>query len=83
MAYLLGYAYYLIGQSNVAELVREACSSRLLQAWLRLFEGNILELLKALDVENCLETAEVALKAMFKKTPSNDLVENFDLLNEQ
>ena len=65
------------------ELVKEACASRLLQAWLRLFEGNILELLKALDVENCVETADAALRSMFKKTPSNDLVSNFTLLDEK
>lgn len=69
--------------SVVVEVVREACSSRLLQSWLRLFEGNILELLKALDVENCVKVADQALQAIFRKTPAAELVANFDLLDDQ
>lgn len=64
-------------------MVREACTSRLLQAWLKLYEGNILSLLKALDVEGCVPTAEAALHALFKKSPNAELVENFDLLDEK
>ena len=63
--------------------MREACTSLLLQAWLKLFEGNILQLLKALDVEGCVPTAEAALSALFKKDQPGVLVENFDLLDEE
>ena len=59
------------------------CVNRLLQNWLRTFEGNILELLKCLDVENSLETAEKMLFMLFKKVPHHELIQNFDLLNEQ
>ena len=65
------------------EIVKEACTSRLLQAWLKLFEGNILDLLKALDVEGCVPTAEAALSALFEKSPNSELVANFDLLDEK
>jgi hypothetical protein len=65
------------------ESVKEACSGKMLQAWLRLFEGNILELLKALDVENSGETSELALKTLFQKTALPELISNFDLLTEE
>ena len=67
----------------LAEIVKEACTSRLLQAWLKLFEGNILDLLKALDVEGCVPTAEAALSALFETSPNSELVANFDLLDEK
>ena len=68
---------------HIAEMVKDACGSRMVQAWLRLYEGNVLELLKALDVENSAETPEVTLKTIFKKTPVPELIANFDILNEE
>ena len=64
-------------------MVQESCATRLLQTWLRTFDGNILELLKCLDVENSLETSELVLKTIFKKVPAHELVQNFDLLNDE
>ncbi|XP_071948625.1 condensin complex subunit 3-like [Antedon mediterranea] len=70
------------GLSDRSEIVRETCASKVLTAWLRTFEGNVLELMKCLDVENSCETAEIAMKKYLTKIPSEELVENFDLLNE-
>lgn len=60
----------------VAEAVREVVCSRLLPAWLLRLEGDVIELLHRLDVENCSKTAMDTLKAIFKVTPTNELMEN-------
>ena len=67
----------------LSDMVREVCTSKLLQSWLRAFDGNAIELLKRLDVENSCSTAEIALKTIFSKVPVEGLVEDFDLLNEE
>lgn len=56
---------------------------KLLQAWLRLVEGNVLELLHRLDVESCPEVGIPALNAMFSLSPVNDLIKNFSDLDER
>jgi hypothetical protein len=66
-----------------AASVQEACSTRLLQTWLKICEGNALDLLQCLDVENAVEACRCALKALFKTSSPKELVENFDLLNER
>ncbi|CAH1247093.1 NCAPG [Branchiostoma lanceolatum] len=84
------------GLNDRAEAVREVCGTKLLQSWLRLFEGNILDLLGCLDVETTCgtdedvttgnptgeETIEAAVMWMFKQTPTDELITNFDLLKE-
>lgn len=67
----------------IPEIVKAACSNKLLQTWLRTFGGNVLELLKCLDVENSTETCELTLQNLFENTTVDQLVENFDLLNEK
>uniref|UniRef100_A0A8C6NHE7 Non-SMC condensin I complex, subunit G n=1 Tax=Nothobranchius furzeri TaxID=105023 RepID=A0A8C6NHE7_NOTFU len=54
------------GLHDTSEAIREVVCSRLLPAWLLLLDGNIIELLHRLDVENCAETAMETLKALFK-----------------
>ncbi|NWX45798.1 CND3 protein, partial [Steatornis caripensis] len=49
---------------------------KLLQAWLRLTEGDVLELLHRLDVENCPEVAIQVLNAMFSLSPLHEFVQN-------
>ncbi|XP_070541488.1 condensin complex subunit 3-like [Ptychodera flava] len=71
------------GLNDRSEAVRNACSTKLLQAWLHSFEGNVIDLLDALDVENSSDVAEQALKSIFKSVPAAELVQNFDLLNDQ
>lgn len=60
----------------VVEAVREVVCSRLLPAWLLRLDGNIIELLHRLDVENCAEIALDMLKAIFKATLSEELQQN-------
>lgn len=67
----------------VAECVKEACSSRLLQAWLKTCEGNVLDLLKCLDVSSSVEACRLALKALFKTPNPQELADNFDLLDDR
>ena len=46
-------------------------------------EGNVLELLRCLDVENSVDTSKQALEAMLKMSTPKELVANFDLLEEE
>ncbi|CAC5372304.1 YCG1 [Mytilus coruscus] len=71
------------GLTDRVESVKEACSSKLLQAWLRTFGGNVLELLGALDVEYATDTCELVLNTLFKHTSTAELIKNFDILNEK
>ncbi|KAK6178461.1 hypothetical protein SNE40_013249 [Patella caerulea] len=70
------------GLNDRTAAVKDACSKKVLQTWLRIFGGNILELLKSLDVENSTETCEQVLDTMFKQSQVADLVANFNLLDE-
>lgn len=49
---------------------------KLLQAWLQFTEGDVLELLHRLDVENCPEVAIPVLNAMFSLAPLHDIVQS-------
>lgn len=60
----------------VIEAVREVVCSRLLPAWMLRLEGNVIDLLHKLDVENCAQTALDTLKAIFKGTPTEELLQN-------
>ncbi|XP_077992118.1 condensin complex subunit 3-like [Glandiceps talaboti] len=71
------------GLNDRSDLVKHACSAKLLQAWLRTFEGNILDLLNTLDVESSSDVAEQALTCLIKSVPCDELVQNFDLLNDK
>ncbi|XP_030591275.1 condensin complex subunit 3 isoform X2 [Archocentrus centrarchus] len=64
------------GLHDASEAVREVVCARLLPAWLVRLDGNIIELLHRLDVENCAETALETLKAIFKNTPTEELLQN-------
>ncbi|XP_022086528.1 condensin complex subunit 3-like isoform X2 [Acanthaster planci] len=70
------------GLTDRSDMVRDTCSGKLLQAWLRIFDGNVLELLGCLDVENSCKTAELALDFVLGKAQPQDLVDNFDLLDK-
>lgn len=65
------------------ESVKAACSGKLLQAWLRTFGGNVLELLGSLDVENSTETCELVLKTLLKEAPLPEVVQKFDILDDK
>ncbi|XP_008290651.1 condensin complex subunit 3 [Stegastes partitus] len=64
------------GLHDNSEAVREVVCSRLLPAWLLRLDGNVIELLHRLDVENCADTALDTLKAIFKNTPTEELLQN-------
>ncbi|NXH70654.1 CND3 protein, partial [Hydrobates tethys] len=62
------------GLNDRSDAVKEVMKKKLLQAWLRLTEGDVLELLHRLDVENCPEVAIPVLNAMFSLSPLHDFV---------
>ncbi|XP_008684034.1 condensin complex subunit 3 [Ursus maritimus] len=63
------------GLNDRSDAVKQAVQKHLLQGWLRFTEGNILELLHRLDVENSSEVAVSVLHALFSVTPLNELAE--------
>uniref|UniRef100_A0A8C1NDR3 Non-SMC condensin I complex, subunit G n=1 Tax=Cyprinus carpio TaxID=7962 RepID=A0A8C1NDR3_CYPCA len=65
------------GLSDSADSVKEVVKTHLLPAWLRLLQGDVLQLLHKLDVENCAETAVTTLHAVFSMATSpDDLLQN-------
>ncbi|XP_020511331.2 condensin complex subunit 3 isoform X2 [Labrus bergylta] len=64
------------GLRDTSEAVRDVVCSRLLPSWLQRLDGNVIELLHRLDVENCSQTALDTLKAIFKGTPAEELLQN-------
>ncbi|KAK3507594.1 hypothetical protein QTP70_029629, partial [Hemibagrus guttatus] len=64
------------GLNDSAASVKEVVKQTLLPSWLRLLEGDILQLLHRLDVENCSDTAVSTLHAHFSMATTPE-----DLLN--
>ncbi|XP_071599976.1 condensin complex subunit 3 [Heliangelus exortis] len=64
------------GLNDRSDAVKEVMKKKLLQSWLQLTEGDVLELLHRLDVENCPEVAASVLNAVFSLSPLRDLVQN-------
>ncbi|XP_028721718.1 condensin complex subunit 3 [Peromyscus leucopus] len=62
------------GLNDRSEAVKQAVQKHLLQGWLRFTEGNILELLHRLDVENSSDVAVSVLNSLFSMTPLGELV---------
>ncbi|XP_052055160.1 condensin complex subunit 3 [Apodemus sylvaticus] len=62
------------GLNDRSDAVKQAVQKHLLQGWLRLTEGNILELLHRLDVENSSDVAVSVLHSLFSMTPLSELV---------
>uniref|UniRef100_A0A2K5HQR5 Nuclear condensin complex subunit 3 C-terminal domain-containing protein n=1 Tax=Colobus angolensis palliatus TaxID=336983 RepID=A0A2K5HQR5_COLAP len=62
------------GLNDRSDAVKQAMQKHLLQGWLRFSEGNILQLLHRLDVENSSEVAVSVLNALFSMTPLSELV---------
>ncbi|XP_026059524.1 condensin complex subunit 3-like isoform X3 [Carassius auratus] len=72
------------GLSDSADSVKEVVKTHLLPAWLRLVQGDVLQLLHKLDVENCAETAVTTLHAIFSMATSpDDLLQNGVRLDER
>ncbi|XP_031963874.1 condensin complex subunit 3 isoform X2 [Corvus moneduloides] len=64
------------GLNDRSDAIKEVMKKKLLQAWLQFSEGDVLELLHKLDVENCPEVAIPVLNAMFSLSPLHDIVQN-------
>uniref|UniRef100_A0A8C5LLY6 Non-SMC condensin I complex subunit G n=1 Tax=Leptobrachium leishanense TaxID=445787 RepID=A0A8C5LLY6_9ANUR len=71
------------GLNDRSEAVKEMTQKKLIQSWLRYTEGDVLELLHRLDVENSPEVAVSALNAMFSVSPLNELVQNCKNIDER
>ncbi|XP_067656291.1 condensin complex subunit 3-like isoform X2 [Haliotis asinina] len=71
------------GLSDRADMVKEACATKLLQAWLLQFQGSALQLLQSLDVEQSVDVCQQVLYKLFEKVPVEEVVDNFDLLGEE
>ncbi|XP_068607209.1 condensin complex subunit 3 [Brachionichthys hirsutus] len=71
------------GLHDTSEAVRGVVCTRLLPAWLLRVDGDIIELLHRLDVENCAQTALETLKAIFENTPSEELVRDVKQLDNR
>lgn len=72
------------GLSDSSDSVKEVVRAHLLPAWLRLLQGDVLQLLHRLDVENCADTAVTALHAIFSMATSpDDLMQNGVRLDER
>ncbi|XP_019732206.1 condensin complex subunit 3 [Hippocampus comes] len=71
------------GLHDTSEAVKEVVCSRLLPAWLLRLDGNVVELLHRLDVENCAQTALEMLNAIFKGMDTDELMQNRLQLNSR
>ncbi|XP_078809405.1 condensin complex subunit 3 isoform X1 [Oryzias latipes] len=71
------------GLHDTSEAVREVVCSRLLPAWLLRLDGDVIELLHRLDVENCADAAMDTLKAIFKSMPAEELLQNREGLDNR
>ncbi|OXB59372.1 hypothetical protein ASZ78_004215, partial [Callipepla squamata] len=71
------------GLNDRSDAVKEVMKKKLLQAWLQFTEGDVLELLHRLDVENCPEVAVPVVNAVFSSSPLNDCVQNCKYLDNR
>ncbi|XP_068710176.1 condensin complex subunit 3-like [Montipora foliosa] len=71
------------GLQDRSETINIICTKELLGNWLKSFDRDVIELLKCLDVEGCTEVAELALKAVLKELPVDDLQEYINLLRKE
>ncbi|XP_051475958.1 condensin complex subunit 3 [Apus apus] len=71
------------GLNDRSDAVKEVMKKKLLQAWLRFTEGDVIELLHRLDVEDCPEVAISVLNAMFSLSPLHDSVQNCKSLDSR
>lgn len=67
------------GLKDRHEMVRNTVKKKLIPSWLRLLDGNVLDLLTCLDVEASVKEAELVLKTIFELIPLPDLVKNIGL----
>lgn len=66
-----------------AVAVKKICTNRLFQTWLRACDGDLLELLRSVDVVTSLDTCEGMIASLYLQFPVDELVKNFTLLDEK
>ncbi|KAK4302655.1 hypothetical protein Pmani_025270 [Petrolisthes manimaculis] len=71
------------GLKDRSEMVRMCVEKKLIQAWLRMVHGNVLDLLTCLDVEASVKEAELAIKAIFLDVAYPNLIDNFGIDKDQ
>ncbi|KAJ8247413.1 hypothetical protein GJAV_G00246110 [Gymnothorax javanicus] len=71
------------GLNDVSAAVREVVQRKLLPAWLKLLQGDILELLHRLDVENSPDVAASALSSIFALWAPQELLQDRILLDSR
>ena len=71
------------GLKDRHEMVQNCVKKKLIPSWLRMLDGNVLDLLTCLDVEASIKEAELILKTIFEIIPFPDLVENIGLIKQQ
>ncbi|CAN2388614.1 C-term domain [Pristimantis euphronides] len=72
-----------LGLNDRSEAIKAVMQKKLLQSWLKYTEGNVLELLHRLDVENSPEVAVSALNAMFALSSVSELAEKCKNIDER
>lgn len=71
------------GLHDQTESVKNVVKTQLLQAWLRAYQGNILEVLEKLDAIGSYETTRKAVQAMFDYSTADDLAAGFTICNKE
>lgn len=71
------------GLEDKSVAVKKICTNRLFQTWLRACDGDLLELLRSVDVVTSLETCEGMVASLYLQFPVDELVKNFTLLDEK
>ncbi|XP_071521422.1 condensin complex subunit 3 [Panulirus ornatus] len=71
------------GLKDRSDMVRRCVEKTLIQSWLRMVNGSVLDLLTCLDVEASVTEAELALKTIFRDVPYSDLIDNFGIVKEE
>ncbi|XP_003705431.1 chromosome associated protein G [Megachile rotundata] len=70
------------GLKDRSEAVRKTVENVLLPSWLRHFQGNFIDLVRALDAEIGTDVSVLALKSLFENTPVNVLIEQLPIDKE-
>ncbi|XP_067944835.1 condensin complex subunit 3-like isoform X2 [Watersipora subatra] len=70
------------GHADSSVHVQKACMDKLLQAWLVHYQANILDLLGGLDIMSSGDVCEKAVRTLLSKAPASEILEEFDLLDE-
>lgn len=70
------------GLNDRVESVRKTCYSKLVLSWLKACQGNIIDLLGMLDVQNSVNTVEAVLRELLKGTEDADLLAHVKALKD-